>query len=132
MFSVTEGAVKIVRVEQTSISLSWEVSKACFESVDFTITISWNPCTGEEQVTNVSGSSYDVTGLSPGVRYGITFVSIGNDIRSDTISICITTLPSGEHNSYECISSFPLRPISFRYTMHVGVHMYIRITGMYL
>ena len=90
--------------------------------MDFTITISWNPCCGEGQVTNVSGSSYDITGLNPGVRYGITLVAIGDGIKSDTVSICTTTLSSGEHNTYNaCILSCVLRPISFCYTMHVGV-----------
>ena len=86
----------VSKVEQTRISLSWEVSQTCFESVDFTVNISWNPCSGEEQVTNVSGSSYDITGLTPGVRYNITLVAIVNGIRSDSISISATTLSSGE------------------------------------
>ena len=48
------------------------------------------------QVTNVLGSSYDITGLTPRVRYNITSVAIGNGIRSDSISISATTLSSGE------------------------------------
>ena len=87
-------------MEQTSISLSWEVSQTCFESVDFTVTISWSSSNGKGQVTNVSGSSYDITGLTPGVRYNITLVAIGNGVRSDSISISATTQASGEGTVY--------------------------------
>ena len=44
----------------------------------------------------MSGSSYDITGLGPGVRYNMTLVAIGNGIRSDSISISATTQSSGE------------------------------------
>ena len=119
-------------MEQTRISLSWEVSKTCFESVDFTITISWNPCCGEEQVTNVSGSNYDLTGLTPGVRYGITLVAIGDGIKSDTVSICTTTLSSGEHISYECMYVIMCTETKLISLHHACRGTYIRITGMYL
>ena len=82
--------------EQTSISLLWEVSKTCFDSVDFTVNISWRCTSGNGQVTNVSGSSYDITGLTPDVSYHITLVAIGNGVRSDNISISATTLSRGE------------------------------------
>ena len=88
--------VRTVRTEQTSISLSWEVSKTCFESVDFKVSISWRSASGNGQATNVSGSSYDITGLTPGVSYHITLVAIGDGVRSDNISISATTLSSGE------------------------------------
>ena len=100
----TAPTVRLVRVEQTSISLSWEISKTCFESVDFTVTISWSSASsGEGQATNVSGSSYDIAGLTPGVKYDITLVAIGDGVRSDSTSISVTTLPSGEHNMYICM-----------------------------
>ena len=82
--------------EQTSISLSWEVSKTCFESVDFKVNISWSSASDEGQATNVSGNSYDITGLTPGVSYHITLVAIGDGVRSDNISISRTTLSGGE------------------------------------
>ena len=88
--------VRTVRTEQTSISLSWKVSKTCFESVDFTVNISWRSASGKGQATNVSGSSYDITSLTPGVSYDITLVAIGDGVRSDPISISATTLSSGE------------------------------------
>ena len=68
----------------------------CFESVDFTVNILWSSTSDEGQATNVSGSSYDITGLTPGVSYHITLVAIGDDIQSDPISIYATTLCSGE------------------------------------
>ena len=88
--------VRTVRTEQTSISLLWEVSETCFESVDFTVNISWSSASDEGLATNVSGSSYDITGLTPGVSYDITLVAIGDGARSDPISISATTLSSGE------------------------------------
>ena len=48
------------------------------------------------QATNVSGSSYDITGLTPGVGYHITLGAIGDGIRSDSIFFSVTTLCSGE------------------------------------
>ena len=98
--------VTVSTVEQTSISLSWEVSKTCFESVDFTLDISWRPTSGEGQAMNVSGNSYNITDLTPGVSYNITLVAIGNGVRSDCISISTITLASGKHNA-----CYPLRPI---------------------
>ena len=83
-------------MEQTSISLSWEVSKICFESVDFTVAISWSSSSDEGQATNVSGSSYDITGLTPGVKYDIMLVAIGDGVRSDVMPTSATTLSSGE------------------------------------
>ena len=68
----------------------------CFESVDFTVNILWNSVSDEGQIMNVSGSSYDITGLTPGVSYDITLVAIGDGVRSDSISISATTLCSGE------------------------------------
>ena len=68
----------------------------CFESMDFTVNILWSSASGIGQATNVSGSSYDITGLTPGVSYDITLVAIGNGVRSDTISISHTTLSRGE------------------------------------
>ena len=91
-------------MEQTRISLSWEVSKTCFESVDFIVTISWSSSSGEGQATNVSGSSYDITGLTPHVRYNITLVAIGNGIRSDSISISARTQSSGEGTVHDIVS----------------------------
>ena len=44
----------------------------------------------------LSGSSYDITDLTPGVSYHITLVTIGDGVRSDSISISATTLCSGE------------------------------------
>ena len=72
----------------------------CFESVDFTVNIFWSSASGNGQVMNVSGSSYDITGLTPGVSYHITLVAIGGGVRSDNISISRTTLPSGETTVY--------------------------------
>ena len=88
--------VRTVRTEQTSISLSWEVFKTCFESVDFTVNILWSSASGKGQATNVSGCSYDISGLTPGVSYDITLAAIGDGVRSDPISISATTLSSGE------------------------------------
>ena len=88
--------VRTVRTEQTSISLSWEVCKTCFESVDFTVNISWRSASGNGEVRNVSGNSYDITGLTPNVSYDITLVAIGDGIQSDPISISCSTKPSGE------------------------------------
>ena len=88
--------VRTVRTEQTSISLSWEVSKTCSESVDFTVNILWSSASGKGQATNVSGCSYDISGLTPGVSYDITLAAIGDGVRSDPISISATTLSSGE------------------------------------
>ena len=88
--------VRTVRTEQTSISLSWEVSKTCFELGDFTVIISWRSTHGNGQVINVSGSSYDITNLTPGVSYHITLVAISDGVRSDPISISHSTMPSGE------------------------------------
>ena len=88
--------VRTVRTEQTSISLSWEVSKTCFESVDFKVNISWKSASGQGQTTNVSGNSYAITSLTPGVSYHIALVAIGDGVRSDPISISATTLCSGE------------------------------------
>ena len=68
----------------------------CFESVDFTVNIFWRSTSGNGQVTNVSRSSYDITGLTPGVTYDITLVAIGDGVRSDNISISATTLSRGE------------------------------------
>ena len=120
----------VSKVEQTRISLSWEVSTTCFESVDFTVTISWNPCSGEEQVTNVSGSSYDITGLTPGVRYDITLVANGDGVRSGAISISTTTLSSSEHMYiYVHIVLSALRSISF--TKEKGTHLCIEFTAAY-
>ena len=68
----------------------------CFESVDFTVNILWSSASGQGQATNVSGSSYDITGLTPGVSYQITLVAIGDGVRSDNISISATTLSRGE------------------------------------
>ena len=68
----------------------------CFESVNFTVNISWSSVSGQGQATNVSGSSYDITGLTPGVSYHITLVAIGDGIQSDPISISRSTMPSGE------------------------------------
>ena len=99
-FDVTEQpeapTVRTARTEQTSISLSWEVSKTCFESVDFKVNISWRSASDEGQATNVSGNSYDIIGLTPGVSYHITLVAIGDGVRSDPVSIYATTLSSGE------------------------------------
>ncbi len=88
--------VRAVRTEQTSISLLWEVSKTCFDLVDFKVSISWRSASDEGQATNVSGSSYDIPGLTPGVSYNITLVATGDGVRSDSISISATTLSSGE------------------------------------
>ena len=68
----------------------------CFESVDFTVNILWSSASDEGQIMNVSGSSYDITSLTPGVSYDITLVAIGDGVRSDSISISATTLCSGE------------------------------------
>ena len=68
----------------------------CFESVDFTVNIFWSSASGNGQVMNVSGSSYDITGLTPGVSYDITLVATGNGVRSDNRSISRTTLSRGE------------------------------------
>ena len=68
----------------------------CFESVDFTVNILWSSASDEGQATNVSGSSYDITSLTSGVSYHITLVAIGDEVRSDPISISATTLCSGE------------------------------------
>ena len=68
----------------------------CFESVDFTVNIFWRSTSGQGQVTNVSGSSYDITGLTPGVSYNITLIAIGDGVRSDNVSISRTTLSRGE------------------------------------
>ena len=68
----------------------------CFESMDFTVNILWSCASGQGQVTNVSGCSYDITGLTPGVSYHITLVTVGDGVRSDSISISRTTLSSGE------------------------------------
>ena len=68
----------------------------CFESVDFKVSIFWRSTSGNGQVMNVSGSSYDITGLTPGVSYDITLVAIGDGVRSDSISISHTTLSRGE------------------------------------
>ena len=46
---------------------------------------------------NVSGNSYNITDLTPGVSYNITLVAIGNGVRSDSISISTITLASGKH-----------------------------------
>jgi len=76
-------AVRTVRTEQTSISLSWEVSKTCFELVasyvstfpgDLPVTRSrlW----GAGYVyANISRNSYDITSLTPGMSYHITLVA---------------------------------------------------------
>ena len=88
--------VRTVRAEQTSISLSWEVSKICFESVDFKVSISWRSSSDDGQATNVSGSSFDITSLTPGVSYHITLVATGDGVRSHSIYIYATTLSSGE------------------------------------
>ena len=69
----------------------------CFESVNFKVNIFWRSTSGNGQVTNVSGSSYDITGLTPGVSYNITLVAIGNGVRSDNISISRTTLSRGDN-----------------------------------
>ena len=55
----------------------------------------------------MSGSSYDITGVTSGVKYDITMVAIGDGVRSDSISISITTLPSSEHNNI-CMHAFYL------------------------
>ena len=68
----------------------------CFESMDFTVNILWSSASDQGQVTNVSGSSYDITGLTPGVSYDITLVAVGDGVRSDNISISRTTLSRGE------------------------------------
>ena len=119
--------VTIIRVEQTSISLSWEVSKTCFESLNFTITISWMPASGEGQAMNVSGSSYNITALTPGVSYNITLVAIGNGVRSDCISISATTLSNGKHN----ISMYILSP-ALASKVDTRGRMYARVLLMYL
>ena len=75
---------------------SWEVSQTCFESVDFTVNILWSSASGQGQAMNVSGSSYDITGLTPGVGYHITLVTIGDGVRNDSISFSVTTLSSDE------------------------------------
>ena len=92
--------VRTVRTEQTSISLSWEVCKTCFELGEFTVNIFWRSASGNGQVMNVSESSYDITGLTPGVRYHITLVAIGDGVRSDPISISHSTMPSGETTAH--------------------------------
>ena len=74
----------------------------CFESVDFTVNILWSSASGQGQATNVSGSSYDITGLTPGVSYHITLVAIGDGVSSDPISISATTLSSGENIVNAC------------------------------
>ena len=68
----------------------------CFESVNFTVNILWSSASGQGQATNVSRCSYDITDLTPGVSYHITLVAISDGVRSDSISISATTLPSGE------------------------------------
>ena len=68
----------------------------CFESVDFTVNILWSCASGQGQVMNVSGNSYDITSLTPGVSYHITLVAVGDGVRSDNISISRTTLSRGE------------------------------------
>ena len=119
--------VTVSKVEQTSISLSWEVSKTCFESVNFKITISWMPASGKGQAMNVSGNSYNITGLTPGVRYNITLVAIGNGVRSDSISISAVTLSSGKHN----ISMYILPP-ALASKVDTRGRMYARVLLMYL
>ena len=68
----------------------------CFESVDFTVNILWSSASSQGQATNVSGCSYDITSLTPGVSYHITLVAIGDGVRSNPISISCSTMPSGE------------------------------------
>ena len=68
----------------------------CFESANFKVNISWKSASGKGQATNVSGSSYDITGLTPSVSYHITLVAIDDGVRSDSISISATILCSGE------------------------------------
>ena len=74
--------------------------------MNFTFDISWMPASGKGQATNVSGNSYNITDLTPGVSYTITLVAIGDGVRSDSISISATTLSSGKHN----ISMYILPP----------------------
>ena len=104
----------------------WEVSNACFESLNFTVDISWRSAHVEGQAVNVSGNSYDITGLTPGVTYNITLVATGGGKRSDSVSISNTTLGpiSGKytllHNNYY---------IQYMYTyvcmcMYTTIHIY--------
>ena len=64
--------------------------------MDFAVNILWSSASGQGQATNVSGSSYGITSLTPGVSYNITLVAIGDGVRSGSISISATTLCSGE------------------------------------
>ena len=64
---------------------------ACFEAVNFTITIFWRSVSGNGQATDVLGNNYTITDLIPGVMYNIKLVAVGGGVMSDSTSISIST-----------------------------------------
>lgn len=92
--TVTEPVVK-----QTRISFAWKVSTTCFESVIFETHITWSDVSGEGQTINVSGNSYVITGLTPGVTYNITLVAVGDGVRSDSVSFYVRTSSGKQCNN---------------------------------
>lgn len=95
-------AVTISNVGPNSISLSWEVMVTCFESVNFSMSISWRSVSVEKQATTVSGNSYDISSLIPGVTYNFTLVAIGDGVSSASASISSTTqsIASGKYTMW--------------------------------
>ena len=95
--------VNVMSVGMDSISLSWEISKACFESVNFTTAIILKSVSdGQTHAAFVSGNSHAFTGLTSGTSYNITVFAIGDRLQSDSMSTTATT-STGKHFCIHCI-----------------------------
>lgn len=67
--------------------------------MNFTVDIFWRSVSGEGEAVNVPGNSYTITGLTPGTTYIITLVAVADGVRSDPISISLTT-SRGKYNNF--------------------------------
>ena len=65
--------------------------------MNFTTEITWK--NGKIHTINVSGNSYDITGLDPGVSYTITLVAIGDGMARYSVPITVTT----NNSKYVCM-----------------------------